>query len=1109
MVGVAAIAAIGVSGLPAVTAGAQTAPRSGGVAELERAAGRALEVHTDESSGRLRFLASDPANPITGAGDPTHNAAAVVTTARADLGAPEGSTFEPVGASTTAEGTGVRFQQEIDGVPVLGGEVSVQTDASGRVLSMLGETTEHAPANTAPAVSSVSAADLARRAATKGTGLAPAGVANDEPELLIYDPDLVGAPSVRGTRLVWQVRVTAPVGPDGAPLARLVLIDATDGAIALDIDDLHAAKDRKVCDRANTGTNYACTGSYARIEGGPVSAVADVNNAYNGAGEVYDFFNTRFGRDSLDGAGMSIISTVRWCQSGCPYNNAFWDGEQIVYGPNFTADDVVGHELTHGITQHEANLFYFMQSGAINESMSDIFGELVDLTNARGNDAASVRWKLGEDLPTGAGRDLKDPTVHGQADRMRSPLYWSDLGDNGGVHRNSGVGNKAAYLIVDGATFNGQSVSGIGIDKAARIYYAVLSQFLVSGSDYGDLYRALPQACTNLIGTIGITAGDCAQVKKAVVATEMDRQPVTGAAVPDAPACDIETQAPVTTYSDDFETGTDGWSVGTDWLHEDGTQFLGDATMPNPWATSGTRSMLAVGTDVATDRRLTRTGDVAVPAGTQTYLRFNHFYDFEPSGDGTVAFEGGVLEYSTNGGGAWSDAGALITENGYNGTVTTGFANPLGGRAAWTRNNWGYQTVRMNLAPLAGQNVRFRWRMGTDNELAWSLWLIDDVVVSTCASTPAGYHPLAPSRLLDTRDGTGGTFGQVAGGSSIDLTVTGRGGVPATGVSAVVLNVTAVSPNVPSHVTVWPAGVGMPLASNLNFVGGQTIPNLVKVGVGANGRVSLFNNSGGVQLLADVVGWYDDGSGGGDRYNAVTPKRLLDTRDGTGGTLGKVVGGTSIDLTVTGGTSPVPADATAVAINMTVTDATAASHLSVWPTGQAMPNASNLNFGAGLTIPNLVIVGIGTGGKISIFNNAGQTNIIGDVVGYYRGSGARFVPLKPARVLDTRDGTGGTLGQVAGGNSVTLTVATRGGVPPTGATAVVLNVTAVGASAPSHVTVWPANVAKPDASNLNFSAGQTIPNLVMVGLSPTGQAKLFNNSGNVHLIADVVGYFTP
>ncbi len=142
------------------------------------------------------------------------------------------------------------------------------------------------------------------------------------------------------------------------------------------------------------------------------------------SGLTYDFLKNNFGRDSLDDAGLPLISLVRYCPGTCPYDNANWDGKQMTYGDGYaTADDVVGHELDHGFTQFSSNLYYYFQAGAINESLSDVFGELIDLTDGRGTDTQAVRWQLGEDLPAEVGviRDMKDPTIFGNPDRTGSP----------------------------------------------------------------------------------------------------------------------------------------------------------------------------------------------------------------------------------------------------------------------------------------------------------------------------------------------------------------------------------------------------------------------------------------------------------------------------------------------------------------------------------------------------------------------------------------------------------------------------------------------------------------------------------------------------------------
>jgi len=166
---------------------------------------------------------------------------------------------------------------------------------------------------------------------------------------------------------------------------------------------------------------------------------ADAVRAHQYAADTYNFYLTNHGRDSIDGAGMQIISSVHYTPSPpTAWCNASWNGTQMSYGDGciITVDDVVGHELTHGVTQHESNLIYLKQSGAINESLSDIWGEFVDLTNGRGTDTSLVRWQVAEDSDDGPFRDMKNPPAHGQPDKMSSSFYQpeSNPSDNYGVH---------------------------------------------------------------------------------------------------------------------------------------------------------------------------------------------------------------------------------------------------------------------------------------------------------------------------------------------------------------------------------------------------------------------------------------------------------------------------------------------------------------------------------------------------------------------------------------------------------------------------------------------------------------------------------------------------
>lgn len=378
---------------------------------------------------------------------------------------------------------------------------------------------------------------------------------------------------------------------------------------------------------------------------------------------------------------------------------------------------------------------------------------------------------------------------------------------------------------------------------------------------------------------------------------------------------------------------------------------------------------------------------------------------------------------------------------------------------------------------------------------------------------PYPFHPCVPARILDTRAGLGAPAGKVGPQATVSLLVAGHGCAPnAPGVSAVVLNVTVTEPTAESFLTVWPAGAARPLASNLNFLAGQTVPNLVVVKVGAGAKVTLYNNSGATHVVADVAGWYgDDGSGGGADFMPLAPARILDTRNGTGAGIGRLGADATLALQVTGRGGVPATGVSAVVLNVTVTEPVSGSFLTAWPRGEDRPLVSNLNFVAGQTVPNLVVVKVGAGGQVNIYNNAGATHVVADVAGWYgaagAGGGAEFAALPPARILDTRDGVGAATGKLAGGSTLPVQVTGRGGVPATGVSAVVLNVTVTEPTAGSFLTAWPAGQDRPVASNLNFVPGQTVPNLVVVKVGDSGKVDLFSNAGATHVVADVAGWF--
>jgi hypothetical protein len=383
-------------------------------------------------------------------------------------------------------------------------------------------------------------------------------------------------------------------------------------------------------------------------------------------------------------------------------------------------------------------------------------------------------------------------------------------------------------------------------------------------------------------------------------------------------------------------------------------------------------------------------------------------------------------------------------------------------------------------------------------------WLTVSFLWEPAAST---YQAVTPARILDTRTGTGAARAPVGPGGQIDVTVTGVGGVPVSGVAAVVLNVTATDvTGFESFLTVFPTGAPRPLASSLNMLAGQTVPNLVVARVGAGGKVSIYNNVGTTAVVADVQGWYGV-PGAGGRYTPVAPARVLDTRTGAGGSLGKVAGGTSIDLDVRGA-GGLPSTVGAVVLNVTATDLDGAdTFVTVYPTGVARPLASNLNVRAGQSVPNLVVTPT-EDGRVTLYSNAGTVHLVADVQGWYApDAAASYLSTAPLRLLDTRTGTGGTLGKVTAGTNLDLRVAGANGVPA-GVRGAVLNVTTTDHIGPeSYLTVYPSGGGRPLASNLNFVSGQTRANLVFARLGVDGKVSIYNNLGATHVVADLQGWF--
>ena len=352
---------------------------------------------------------------------------------------------------------------------------------------------------------------------------------------------------------------------------------------------------------------------------------------------------------------------------------------------------------------------------------------------------------------------------------------------------------------------------------------------------------------------------------------------------------------------------------------------------------------------------------------------------------------------------------------------------------------------------------------------------------------------LTPTRIVNTRGGS--KVGALDGsGAALRVQVTGVAGVPTSGVSAVALNVTVTGTEGTGYVTVYPCG-DRPDASNLNFVANQTVPNAVIAPLSDDGEVCFYVR-GKAHILADISGYFVAG------FEALTPLRVVNTRpsgvkvgDGSLTAAPHVLKATDI--------AGVPDDVVAVALNVTVTQTETSGYVTVYPCdADPRPDASNLNFVANQTVPNAVIAPVSADGEVCFFVK-GKAHILADISGYFSSG---FTALTPTRVVNTRPS-----GAKVGDGTLTaepyeLQVTGVAGVPTSGVSAVALNVTVTGTETSGYVTVYPCDASpRPDASNLNFVADQTVPNAVIAPVSADGTVCFFVK-GKAHVLADISGW---
>ena len=671
----------------------------------------------------------------------------------------------------------VRLRQFFAGIPVFGAEVVVHMDGEG-ITAVNGHFVPEVRVTPEPAVAPEAATASALASLRKTINDRSLQV--QKVELMIYRKGLLeGRPGE--SALAYAVVISAE--PD---VREQVFVDAQTGEILNRISLNPHALNRIIYTPIQSSATIVGTEQNPPLAGSP-------KNLFDFAGQVYGLFSGTFGRDSFDGVGGTMHS-VYLVNQVCP--NAYWNGSSTNYCPGFDVDDVVAHEWGHAYTQYTHDLIYSYQSGALNESYSDIWGEIVDLLNNQdgigGSNNAQVypagqRWLILEDFATAEQglllRDMWNPERLRNPSKVTSSNYHCDTSDGGGVHTNSGVPNHAFVILVDGKEFNGQTVQPIGMTRAAHIYYRAMTAYQTPTTNFPQHAQALQSACQDLIGvnlaglfTGGapsgevITAAHCGEVAKAMLAVEMSAppaqcnfQPLIGASPP--AAC----PGSGTIFSETWESGLNGWTRANQGVTPDFAQanYLWDVVSSLPQGRAGKAAFAvdsrggtcAPGGDYSGQYWIDSPG-ITLPADAGTvHMRFDHFMESE------LGYDGGNVKISVNGA-----PFQLVPQEHYiysaprsrlNPLIATSAnTNPKAGEFAWhganggeTTGSWGTTVVDLSALTNPGDVVKIRFDFGIDGCNGVTGWFVDDVRVYKCPALQAPTLSLGPDYSNPDPDG--------------------------------------------------------------------------------------------------------------------------------------------------------------------------------------------------------------------------------------------------------------------------------------------------------------------------------------------------------------------
>ena len=670
------------------------------------------------------------------------------------------------------------FQQFYNDVPVFAGMLKTHIDKENRLYAVNGTFVPEIEIDTNPAYNRQDAVAVA--VAKVSEEKANDGLFAKKTDLYVYRTGLIKGVPGRDF-LTWQVEVT-----NNGDVREFVFIDAHTNKVVDQFTGIHDAVSRRAYDGLslpNVPPSYPFTPFWMEGQAFPTGS-AEANNMLLASKETYNVFNNAFNRDSFNGAGATMDSIFRRGYS-CP--NASWNGTFISFCVGLTTDDITAHEWGHAYTEFTHDLIYQWQPGALNESYSDIFGEIVDRINNRdniGNSAAdparttgicsgSTRWRLGEDATapglTGALRDMYNPNCFSDPGKVSDAVYFCSPSDQGGVHTNSGVPNHAFALLVDGGAYNGKTINGIGLTKAAHIYFRAMniyqnrdSDFVdhadsveqsandlrVSGNDLPDLQTGLPS------GQV-ITASDFFEVQQTLLAVQMRTPPtqcgfaqILAKNPPAETACGIGATR-TTIFANDFEGSTTDWTFG----QEDTLPTFGlpdwvvatDLPSSQPGKAFYSANSNFGSCNAANDQkgvRFLKSPVIQIPAGTVTnpILSFDHWIAIENG------YDGSQLTISVNGGAFTLVPQANFIYNAHNTTLRNApdNNNPRASQFVWTggdggsvSGSWGKTMVDLTGLVNPGSTVQFRWDSSTDICAGTFGWYVDNVKVTACLTSVA------------------------------------------------------------------------------------------------------------------------------------------------------------------------------------------------------------------------------------------------------------------------------------------------------------------------------------------------------------------------------------